>query len=270
MRRRPGARVPGVRLGQHPGTKFCGECGARLVIQEAAPGDRRMDQPAHERRVVSVLFADLVGFTTLSESLDAEEVRDLLTRYFDVCRTLIARYGGVVEKFIGDAVMAVWGTPVATEHDSERAVRAAMELTAAVATLGQEIGAPALRARAGVLTGEAAVDLDARGESMVAGDLVNTASRVQSVAQPRRRPGGRSHEAGDRGGDRLRGRRGARAEGEVRARPALARRPRDRRDARLAPQRRPRSSVRGTRPRAPPREGHVPRRRGGRASTSCR
>jgi class 3 adenylate cyclase/tetratricopeptide (TPR) repeat protein len=167
-----------------PGTKFCGECGAQLVITGAGPGDRRMDQPAHERRVVSVLFADLVGFTTLSESLDAEEVRDLLTRYFDVCRTLIARYGGVVEKFIGDAVMAVWGTPVATEHDSERAVRAAMELTAAVATLGQEIGAPALRARAGVLTGEAAVDLDARGESMVAGDLVNTASRVQSVAPP--------------------------------------------------------------------------------------
>ena len=73
--------------------------------------------------MVSVLFADLVGFTALSESRDAEEVRELLSRYFDLARRLIALYGGTVEKFIGDAVMAVWGTPVATENDAERAVR---------------------------------------------------------------------------------------------------------------------------------------------------
>ena len=85
-----------------------------------------------ERRLVSVLFADLVGFTTLSESRDAEEVRELLSRYFDTCRRLIALYGGTVEKFIGDAVMAVWGTPTATEDDAERAVRAALDLVAAV------------------------------------------------------------------------------------------------------------------------------------------
>ena len=140
-------------------------------------------QPAAaERRLVSVLFADLVGFTTLSESRDAEEVRELLSRYFDTCRTLIARYGGVVEKFIGDAVMAVWGAPVATEDDAERAVRAALELTDAVTALGRDIEAPDLRARAGVLTGEAAVNLGAEGQGMVAGDLVNTASRVQSLA----------------------------------------------------------------------------------------
>ena len=89
-----------------------------------------------------------------------------------------------MEKFIGDAVMAVWGTPTATEDDAERAVRAALDLVAAVSALGDEVGAPELRARAGVLTGEAAVNLAAVGQGMVAGDLVNTASRVQSVAEP--------------------------------------------------------------------------------------
>jgi hypothetical protein len=88
-----------------------------------------------------------------------------------------------VEKFIGDAVMAVWGTPVAQEDDAERAVRTALDLVASVAALGEEIGAD-LQARAGVLTGEAAVTLDAQAESMVAGDLVNTAARIQSAAEP--------------------------------------------------------------------------------------
>jgi class 3 adenylate cyclase len=90
----------------------------------------------------------------------------------------------VVEKFIGDAVMAVWGTPVAQEDDAERAVRAALDLVAAVTSLGDEVGAPELRARAGVLTGEAAVSVGAVGEGMVAGDLVNTAARVQAAADP--------------------------------------------------------------------------------------
>ncbi len=140
--------------------------------------------PAAERRLVSVLFADLVGFTSASEKRDAEETRELLSRYFDTCRRLIELYGGTVEKFIGDAVMAVWGTPVATEDDAERAVRAALDLVAAVTALGDEIGAESLRARAGVLTGEAAVTIGAEGEGMVAGDLVNTASRIQSTAPP--------------------------------------------------------------------------------------
>ena len=142
------------------------------------------ETPATERRLVSVLFADLVGFTSLSQSRDAEEVRELLSRYFDTCRRLVELYGGTVEKFIGDAVMAVWGTPTATEDDAERAVRAALDLVAAVSALGDEVGAPELRARAGVLTGEAAVTVGATGQGMVAGDLVNTASRVQSVAEP--------------------------------------------------------------------------------------
>jgi predicted ATPase/class 3 adenylate cyclase len=137
-----------------------------------------------ELRVVSVLFADLVGFTVLSESRDPEEVRELLSRYFDVCRALVERYGGTVEKFIGDAVMAVWGAPLAQEDDAERAVRAALELMEAVAALGEEVGAPQLAARAGVLTGTAAVNVGARGQGMVAGDLVNTASRIQTQSQP--------------------------------------------------------------------------------------
>ena len=131
-----------------PGDAYCGECGSALADEAIAP----VAAPAAERRLVSVLFADLVGFTALSESRDAEEVRELLSRYFDACRRLIELYGGTVEKFIGDAVMAVWGTPVAQEDDAERAVRAALDLVAAVSALGDEVGAPELRARAGVLT----------------------------------------------------------------------------------------------------------------------
>jgi len=171
-----------------PGVKFCGECGAPLPAdagsQEAAKPIVAARAPTAERRVVSVLFADLVGFTSLSESRDAEDVRDLLTRYFDLCRDLVAQYGGTIEKFIGDAVMAVWGAPLAQEDDAERAVRTALELTKSIAALGAEVGAPELRARAGVLTGEAAVTIGAQGQGMVAGDLVNTASRIQSAAQP--------------------------------------------------------------------------------------
>jgi class 3 adenylate cyclase/predicted ATPase len=169
-----------------PTVKFCGECGTRLDETAAAPAPvpAPVVEPTAERRLVSVLFGDLVGFTASSENEDPEQVRELLSRYFEVCRTLIARYGGTVEKFIGDAVMAVWGAPTTTEDDAERAVRAALDLVQAVVALGEEAGAPGLRARAGVLTGEAAVTLGAEGEGMVAGDLVNTASRIQSVASP--------------------------------------------------------------------------------------
>jgi predicted ATPase/class 3 adenylate cyclase len=167
------------------GDLFCAECGYALQAGEPAVAPAPpLEAPISERRFVSVLFADLVGFTSASESRDAEETRELLTRYFDACRRLITLYGGTVEKFIGDAVMAVWGTPTAREDDAERAVRAALDLVAAVSTLGDEVGAPQLRARAGVLAGEAAVTLGAEGEGMVAGDLVNTASRIQAAAEP--------------------------------------------------------------------------------------
>jgi class 3 adenylate cyclase/tetratricopeptide (TPR) repeat protein len=183
-----------------PGTRFCGECGTPLDASVPAPGatppaadgyrsiagafagqgrQGSSAGPVAERRLVTVLFADLVGFTSLSEGRDPEEVRELLSRYFDATREQIERYGGTVEKFIGDAVMAVWGAPTAHEDDAERAVRAALEVVDAVKSL-----APGLQARAGVLTGEAAVTVGARGEGMVAGDLVNTASRLQSAAQP--------------------------------------------------------------------------------------
>jgi class 3 adenylate cyclase/tetratricopeptide (TPR) repeat protein len=175
---------PACGAANEPDDAFCGDCGAPLWEAVAPAPSAARAAPAAERRLVSVLFADLVGFTSLSESRDAEAVRELLSRYFDVCRRIVSLYGGTVEKFIGDAVMAVWGTPTATEDDAERAVRAALDLVAAVSALGQEVGAEELRARAGVLTGEAAVTLGAEGEGMVAGDLVNTASRIQSAAVP--------------------------------------------------------------------------------------
>ncbi|HEY1332183.1 MAG TPA: adenylate/guanylate cyclase domain-containing protein, partial [Actinomycetota bacterium] len=163
------------------GFRFCGQCAAPIGQPRAEP---EREEPVAERRHVSVLFADLVGFTTLSESRDPEDVRELLSRYFDTGRAVVDRYGGVVEKFIGDAVMAVWGTPIVYEDDAERAVRAGLDLVEAVAALGREVGAPELTARVGVLTGEAAVTLGAIGQGMVAGDLVNTASRLQSAAEP--------------------------------------------------------------------------------------
>ncbi len=136
-----------------------------------------------ERRFVSVLFVDLVGFTSLSEGREAEDVRELLGRYFLSARTVVERYGGVVEKFIGDAVMAVWGSSVSREDDAERTVRAALEIVDAVSAFGEELGAPGLRARAGIVTGQVAA-VDNPGEGLVVGDRVNTAARVQSAAQP--------------------------------------------------------------------------------------
>ena len=182
--------------------KFCPECGfalqgaaaalgaAAAVLAAVGAAEAPAAQTAEggaastvaERKLVSVLFADLVGFTAMSESRDAEAVREQLTEYFGVAQEIISRYGGTVEKFIGDAVMAVWGTPVSHEDDAERAVRAALELVDAVSHLGHD--EEKLSARAGVLTGEAAVTLGASNQGMVAGDLVNTASRLQSVAPP--------------------------------------------------------------------------------------
>lgn len=152
--------------------KFCGECGAAL--RPVAPGPTGRPQksdpaepsptPSHqqpnargseaERRVVSVLFVDLVGSTALAEGRDPEDVRATLSEYFDTAAETVQRHGGLVEKFIGDAVMAVWGTPVAHEDDAERAVRAGLEIVDQVAALGTRLGL-GLRARAGVLSGEA-------------------------------------------------------------------------------------------------------------------
>jgi predicted ATPase/class 3 adenylate cyclase len=170
---------PSCGAANEPGRRFCFECGSALQAEAARPAPAAVAAPAAERRIVSVLFVDLVGFTAASEARDAEDTRELLTRYFDIARTTVERYGGKIEKFIGDAVMAVWGAPVAQEDDAERAVRAALELVAAVPALDA-----ALQARAGILSGEAAVTIGAEGQGMVAGDLVNTASRIQSAAEP--------------------------------------------------------------------------------------
>ncbi len=168
-------------------SKFCGECATPLTGAAAAGAQTTLgaapspgtSAAGAERRLVSVLFADLVGFTPFAEERDAEDTREMLSRYFEIASDVIKRYGGTVEKFIGDAVMAVWGTPVAHEDDAERSVRAGLELVDAVRALG-----PTIQARAGILTGEAAVTLGATNQGMVAGDMVNTAARLQGVAQP--------------------------------------------------------------------------------------
>ena len=201
-----GARLstacPTCGAANEPGAKFCGECGNPLSSAEAAgeitagsavaaaPVVRASTAPGiapvAERRLVSVLFVDLVGFTSSSEQRDAEDTRELLSRYFDSARDIVDRHGGTIEKFIGDAVMALWGAPTAHEDDAERAVRSALEMVSMVAGLdaGAADGREPMQARAGVLTGEAAVTIGATGQGMVAGDLVNTASRLQSAAAP--------------------------------------------------------------------------------------
>ena len=155
------------------GARFCAACGAPLG---PSPG------PREERKLVSILFVDLEGFTASSDDADPEDVRDALTRYHAVAREQIEAYGGTLEKFIGDAVMAVFGAPVAHSDDAERAVRAGLRVLAAVEDL-REHGF-SLAARAAVNTGEAIVSVSRRdaGEALAMGDVVNTASRLQSAA----------------------------------------------------------------------------------------
>jgi class 3 adenylate cyclase len=156
--------------------KFCLACGTALA--EAT-------RPEEERRVVSVVFVDLVGFTARAERLDPEDVRAILTPYHDTVRREIQSFGGVVEKFIGDAVMAVFGAPTAFGDDAERAMRAALAVREAVREMNDRDEHLDLQLRIAVNTGEALVALNAhpeRGESMIAGDVVNTAARLQAAA----------------------------------------------------------------------------------------
>jgi class 3 adenylate cyclase/tetratricopeptide (TPR) repeat protein len=159
--------------------RFCLACGTDLDAAAAAPAG------AEERKVVSVLFVDLVGFTQASDAADPEDVRARLRPYHAALKREIERFGGTVEKFIGDAVMAVFGAPVAHEDDAERAVRAALRILDAIPELNEEHPGLDLAVRAAVNTGEAVVSLGARperGEGLVAGDVVNTASRLQGAA----------------------------------------------------------------------------------------
>jgi len=157
------------------GFKFCGACGAELA---AAPA-------REERKVITVLFADLVGFTSRAEKLDPEDVRALLSPYYTRLRHELERHGGTVEKFIGDAVVALFGAPTAHEDDPERAVRAALAIREAIAELNEADPTLELEVRIAVNTGEALVALGSRpelGEGMASGDVVNTAARLQAAA----------------------------------------------------------------------------------------
>src|SRR5690348_10445139 len=154
-----------------PGFRFCGACGAELG---GVPAPAR-----EERKVITVLFADLVGFTSRAEKLDPEDVRALLSPYYARLRHELERHGGTVEKFIGDAVVALFGAPIAHEDDPERAVRAALAVRDWVSQQSD------LHVRIAVNTGEALVLLAARaaqGEHLASGDVINTAARLQTAA----------------------------------------------------------------------------------------
>jgi class 3 adenylate cyclase/tetratricopeptide (TPR) repeat protein len=145
--------------------KFCPECGAPAASAAAA---------REQRKVVTVLFCDVTGSTSLGESLDPESLRALLARYFERMKAIVERHGGTVEKFIGDAVMAVFGIPQLHEDDALRAVRAALEMREAVPELG-------VQARIGVTTGEVVTGTE---ERLATGDAVNVAARLEQAAQP--------------------------------------------------------------------------------------
>jgi class 3 adenylate cyclase len=154
---------------------YCTTCGTQLTRSEATA----------ERKVVSVLFVDLVGFTAMAEQLDPEDVRSILDPYYEAVRAQLVRYGGTVEKFIGDAVMALFGAPIAHEDDPERAVRAGYAVCRAIGRLRDEAVLPDLHVRVGITTGEAIVAPGVRpqtGKAMAHGDVVNTSARLQSHA----------------------------------------------------------------------------------------
>jgi len=191
-------------FGNRPGALFCGSCGAELGRRCASCGEAvavglayctscgaalapaaAAALTAEERKIVSVLFADIVGFTSRADRLDPEDVRGVLAPYHARLKRELEGFGGTVEKFIGDAVVALFGAPRAHEDDPERAVRAAVAVRDAVAELDAGDGSLRLNVRIGVTTGEALVNLGARpheGEGMAAGDVVNTAARLQAAA----------------------------------------------------------------------------------------
>ena len=156
------------------GARFCNACGAVLT-----------PSPAREvRKTVTVLFADVTGSTELGEQLDPESLRGVMARYFEVARTCLERHGGVVEKFIGDAVMAVFGVPTVHEDDALRALRAAVELRDSLASLNDELERDygvSLLLRTGVNTGEVVTGTE---ERLATGDAVNVAARLEQAAQP--------------------------------------------------------------------------------------
>jgi class 3 adenylate cyclase len=155
---------------------FCPFCGAALASTSADSGERR--------KVVTILFCDVTGSTALGEQLDPESLRRVMARYFEEMRRVIERHGGTVEKFVGDAVMAVFGVPVVHEDDALRALRAVSEMQAALVDLNTELArdyGTALELRIGVNSGEIVTGTD---ERLVTGDAVNVAARLEQAARP--------------------------------------------------------------------------------------
>ena len=164
------------------GARFCGACGTALGDANAASAAAPV-RPLEERRLATVLFADLSGFTSLSEHTDHEEVRALVDRCAALTGAIVERFGGDLDKIIGDAILAVWGAPVAYEDHAERAVRAALEMQECARTHEEEFGG--LPLRIGVNTGElmfAPVGPEGHRDHTVLGDVVNTAARLQTSA----------------------------------------------------------------------------------------
>lgn len=202
---RLGMRCPqcGTELPPDLDLRFCFACGARLGAGQpvpAAPVRPEPEQAVSDRRLVTMLFADLVGFTSLSERLDPEDVSALQDAYFAAAAQSIKNYDGVVEKYIGDAVVAVFGVPQAHEDDPERAVHAPLAMHAAMRGVNEKVRAdlraamtPAspldldqftLRLRIGVHTGLVISRVEESGEFAVTGDSANLTSRLQTAAEP--------------------------------------------------------------------------------------
>ncbi len=190
-----------------PVAKFCIECGTALQAREQGeykqqalsranghtqPLPLTLANPPEERRVVTVMFADIIGSTPLADHMDPEDLRAILSGYFNLMTEQIRKHGGTVEKYIGDAVMAVFGVPFAHEDDPDRAIRAALDMQAALSRFNeqrqeQDPEATRLQMRIGINSGEVAASsdtLDSRRDFLITGDAVNVASRLQSVATP--------------------------------------------------------------------------------------
>jgi class 3 adenylate cyclase/tetratricopeptide (TPR) repeat protein len=181
------AACPACGEEQPASASFCANCGASLRGEQA--GRTAGIDERQERRIVTILFADLAGSTALGERLDPEDVRDIQGRLFELVNTEVERFGGVTEKFVGDAVLAVFGIPRAHEDDPERAVRSALATQAAFAAFAARVAERHeidVSLRIGINTGEVVAGrlLQARGELMVSGDAVNVAARLQQAAQP--------------------------------------------------------------------------------------
>ncbi|HTD20070.1 MAG TPA: adenylate/guanylate cyclase domain-containing protein, partial [Ktedonobacteraceae bacterium] len=185
--------------------KFCIECGTALLPRgnnghQQQPQNNQQTQPLsnellanpEERRLVTIMFADITGSTPLADRLDPEDMRAILTGYFNLMTEQIRKHDGTVEKYIGDAVMAVFGAPIAHEDDPDRALRAALDMQAALARFNQQrqiidSEATRLQMRIGINTGEVAAPGNSqysRRDFLITGDAVNVAARLQAAASP--------------------------------------------------------------------------------------